>query len=44
MCGHCYGFTILLQSDIVYPDYFVLSNNVGLARYLENGHRKYNYY
>jgi len=25
-----------LQSDLVYPNYFVLSNNVGLARYPEN--------
>ena len=25
-----------LQSDLVYPNYFVLSKNIGLARYPEN--------
>jgi len=29
------------KSDLVYPDYFVSSNNVGLAKYLDNRNRKY---
>jgi len=32
---------IKLQSDLVYLDYFISSNNVGLARYLDNRNRKH---
>jgi len=40
------GFGLMLlriatQSDLVYPDYFVLSDNVSLARYPDNRNRKY---
>jgi len=29
------------KSNLVYPEYFVSSNNIGLARYLHNRNRKY---
>jgi len=32
---------MLVQSDLVYQDYFVLSNNVSLARYADDWKLKY---
>jgi len=30
-----------VQSDLIYPDYFVLSNNVGLTSFPDNQNRNY---
>jgi len=35
------SFRVVIQSDLVYPDYFVSCNNVGLAKYPDNRNRKY---
>ena len=40
-CASLYWNDNRIQSDLVYPDYFGLSNTVGLARYSGNRNHKY---